>query len=69
VSLVVGAVELSGSIVDVWFDGLLHDVRVVELFLLCRIYGGICTSLSYLFVRCSILLVVLWMWMVSLPVY
>jgi hypothetical protein len=62
VSLVVGAMELSGSLVDVWFDGLLHDVGIVELFLLCRIYGGIwnlslivsCDVLFYsLFCRCG----------------
>jgi hypothetical protein len=30
VSLVVGAKELSGSPLDVWFYGLLHDFGVVE---------------------------------------
>jgi hypothetical protein len=40
VSLVIGALELFGNLVDVWFDELLHDAGIVELFLLCKIYGG-----------------------------
>jgi hypothetical protein len=41
----------SGSLADVWFVELLRVIEFTELFLLCRIYGGIWICISYRFVR------------------
>jgi hypothetical protein len=41
----------SGSLADVRFVELLRGIEVAELFLLCRIYGGIWIGVSYRFVK------------------